>query len=314
MNGASSATLPIGAKPVAEALALYCKRPSGDMVVDLLGRASVDAILKSPTIIPPLPNAPVRAALSLTALIAALAIIFLPMSGIATAVLLAVLAIVVLIAGKPWISYVRDRFMNRHEPTRADLAGLAGNAVQTRNVQSLEEFRRQIGSGALKTYSVSPSGAVKLLTGKALACFAADHGRILLVSENLNDWFQISARPLPQGAIWIDLGGAVARSRLTARTLINEPDEAHYQQRIAWIRERAIEHGQGSGALISGLAIIEAMRHPDVRGRPFTKAIPAIRAVLKGPAASDSIISKMHSGNYPEFETALHALPLEDLP
>ena len=153
MNGANSATLPTGAKPVAEALALYCKRPSDEMVVDLLGRASVNAILKSPNIIPPLPSDPVRAVLSLAALIAALAVIFLPMGGIATAVLLALLAIVVLIAGKPWISYVRDRFMNRHELSRTDLARLAGNAVQTRNVQSLEEFRRQIGSGALKAYS-----------------------------------------------------------------------------------------------------------------------------------------------------------------
>jgi hypothetical protein len=87
------------------------------MAVDLLGRASVDAILKSPTIIPPLPSAPVRAALTLTALVVALAIVFLPMGGIATAVLLALLVI----AGKPSISYVRDRFMNRHEPSRPTL-------------------------------------------------------------------------------------------------------------------------------------------------------------------------------------------------
>ena len=101
---------------------------------------------------------------------------------------------------------------------------------------------------------------------------------------------------------------------MTAKTLIDEPDEDRYRRRVTWIREQSLARGQNGGALISGLAVIEAMRHPDVRGQPFTKAISVIQSVLVGPATSESVIKKMHSGNYPEFETALQALPLEDLP
>lgn len=152
------------------------------------------------------------------------------------------------------------------------------------------------------------------LAGKDLACFIADHGRILLASSNRNDWLSIPVRPIPQGDIWMDLGGAIARSQITARSLIDEVDEVRYQQRVAWIKELAHKRGEGTAPLTSGLAIIETMRHPDVRGMPFTKAMPIIRAVLKGPAASECIINEMHSGHYPEFETTLHAPPLEGLP
>ena len=230
---------------------------------------------------------------------------------------LAILSIAVAvawIAGRPWIDYLRHRYLNRHELPRADLAKLETNVAKKRNIHSLEEFRRQISRGTLKAYSVSPSGGATPLAGRDLACFGADHGRVLLVSENHNDWFSVRARPLPMGEIWVDLGGATARTQLTAKHLINEPDEQLYQQRVAWIRERAIERGQSTGVLVSGLAIIAAIRDPRVKGQPMSSALPTIRAVLSGNASSDSAITKMNSGNYVEFETALQALPLEDLP
>lgn len=314
MSGESTVTLPVAAKPIGEALAVYCKRPAGETVDELFGHETVRAILDAPDNLRPSPRDPVRASLALSAIAAALICVALPISSMTFALVVILATGTALFAGQPWIEYMRDRVMNRHEKSRAELAALAGSTVQKRNIQSLEEFRRQIGNGSLKAYAVSPSGAVKVLAGKDLACFAADHGRVLLVSENHNDWFSVRARPIPQGEIWINLGGTIARSQLTAKSLIEEPDEDRYQRRVAWIREQAQERGQGSGALISGLAIIEAMRHPEVRGQPFTRAMPTIQAVLKGPAASESIINKMHSGNYPEFETALHALPLEDLP
>lgn len=314
MSGASTVTLPAGARPAAEALAVYCKRPATETVEELLGPDAVKAILSAPSPSNPAPRRPLRASLSLAAIAIALAGIALPISAGAFIALFLPTAAVALIAGKPWIDHVRDRYMNRHELSRADLAGLAGNAAQKRNLHSLEEFRRQLGNGTLKAYSVSPAGSPRPLAGHDLACFVADHGRILLVSVDHNDWAKVRARPLPRGEVWIDLGGVIARTQLTAKTLIDEPNEERYQLRIDWIRDRAMERGQFTGALISGLAIIDALRHPEVRSQPFTKAMPAIKAVLRGPAASDSVITKMNSGNYAEFETALHALPLEELP
>lgn len=311
---ASPVTLPVAAKPVGEALAIFCKRPAGETVEELFGPEAVHAICNAPTTARVPPRDPLRTLLALMAIAAIMASVVLPISQVAS-LLIALLAFgTATVAGRPWIEYWRGCLWNRRERTRAELAALTGNAVFKRNIQALEEFRRQIGNGTLKAYAVSLSGGVTLLSGKDLACFIADHGRILLVSGNRNDWLSIPARPIPQGDIWIDLGGAIARSQITARSLIDEVDEVRYQQRVAWIREQAHKRGQGTGPLTSGLAIIEAMRHSDVRGVPFTKAMPIIRAVLKGPAASESIINKMHSGNYPEFETALHALPLEDLP
>lgn len=291
---------------------MFCKRPPTATVEDLLGQPAVNAILNPPML--PVPWHGKRATIAGVAIVTGIGVFALHRNDASFLAILVTAAVVALIAGKPWIDHIRDRYLNRHELSRADLAKLESNAVKKRNIHALEEYRRQIGYGTLKAYAVSPSGGATPLAGKDLACFVADHGRALLVSENHNDWINVRARPLPMGAIWIDLGGATARTQLTAKTLIDEADEQRYQQRVDWIRERAIERGQSTGVLVSGLAIITALRDPKVKGQAFSKTLPTIRTVLTGNASSDSVITKMNSGNYAEFETALQALPLEDLP
>lgn len=314
MVAGSILTLPSSAKPISEALAVYCKRSEDEKIADLIGEQPLRAILDAPKNSEPVPREPLRLAILVLALcVMGMAIVTKPNEPIFVAIACA-WTVTTAIAAGPWIRYLRNRLLNRHEPTRPELAALAVNVVHKRNLQGLDELRKQIGDGHRKVYTVSPGGVVKLLTGNDLHCFGSDHGRILMVSADHRDWFSVKGRPLPQGDIWVDLGGTTARTQLTARDLIREPDQELFRLRMSWIYEQARQRNITGGALISGLAVIEAMRHPDVKGLPFAQALPVIKQVLRGPAASDSIINKMRSSNYPEFEAALHALPLEDLP
>lgn len=311
MSDASTLSLPKTARPVSEALVVFCMRPATESVEELLGTPVVAAILDAPAKATPVPWRLARTAVVVLALALVAIGIFTPIAlGWQMLALLAVAAM----AGAPWLMNLRGILQNRRELTRTELARLTTNASQKRNLFSSEEFRRLVGGGSLQAYSVLPNGIVKPLTDRERLCFVADNGRILIVSTDHSRWMAIAARPLPEGEIWIDLGGRIARSQLTAKTLIEEQDGELYKRRMQWIRARASERGITTGALISGLAIIDALRHEDVIGKPLSKAMETVKLVLNGPAASDSAIIKMHSGNYTEFETALQALPLEDLP
>lgn len=308
------ASLPKSAKPVAEALAVFCKRPAAESVEELLGSEALLAILNAPDTMSPFPRHPLRASVSIAAIAITLAGAFLPIGAGAHFLLAIAMACVAVPVGKPWLDYYRDRYMNRHELSRTDLAKLATTATQKRNINSAEEFRRLIGSGTMKAYSVSPTGEVKLLTARQRRCFLADHGRMLLVSGDRNRWMPIKARPLPGGEIWIDLGGRHSSFEFNAADLIKEADEGLYQKRRAWIQAKANERGIRTGALISGLAIIEAFRDSRVAGLPLKEAIPKIQSICTGAASGETTISQMHSGNYREFEVALQSLPLDELP
>jgi hypothetical protein len=314
MQDEENSSLPRTARPVGEAMAVFCKRPATEPVEALFGAEPEAAILNAPATMLPFPRHPLRAAVSLIAIALAVGGSLLPIWRPAYAFIALALLSAAAAVGKPWLNYYRDKYMNRHELSRADLTKLAANAVQKRNINSAEVFRRLIGNGTLKAYSVSLGGEAKLLTDDQLRCFLADHGRILLVSEDRNRWMSIAARPLPDGEIWIDLGGRHSPHEFTAADLIKEKDEAVFQKRRNWIQAKAEERGIRTGALISGLAIIDAFRHPEIAGLPLKEAIPKVQAKCSGPASGETTIAQMHSGNYREFEIALQSLPLDEMP
>ena len=216
MSDTRTLSLPKTARPVSEALVVFCMRPATESVEEVLGTPVVAAILDAPAKAALIPWRLVRTATVILALALIAIGIFTPIArGWQMVALLAVAAL----AGAPWLINLRGILQNRRELTRTELAKLTTNASQKRNLFSSEEFRRLVGGGSLQAYSVLPSGVVKLLTDRERLCFVADNGRILIVSTDHSRWIAIAARPLPEGEIWIDLGGRIARSQLTAMDL-----------------------------------------------------------------------------------------------
>lgn len=314
LMGKTKVSLPPSAQPVAEALAVFCLRPVTTSIEELLGKEAVAAILEAPGKADAPPADRVRAVVSILAIVLAIGATALPIGNGIHFILTAASLTVAFLVGQPWLVWLRTWLRDRREPTQSKLAKLGENLVQRRNIHSLEELRRNIGKGTFAGYSVTPDGRAARLSGKERACFLADHGRILIVSDDYNPRLAIRARPIPSGEIWIDLAGSTARTQLSAKSLINEPDNALYLRRVAWIREQATRRGITSGALISGLAIVDAFRAPEVVGLDLKEAIPIVRRNRSLPASGDTTISQVHSGNYKEFETALQSLPLDDLP
>jgi hypothetical protein len=312
--GDTKAPLPPSALPADEALAVYCLRPATTSAEELLGSSAYSNILNAPEQAIPFPTSPVRASIvCLGAVLTIGAALWPYRSGFYLIPMIIGLA-TAYIAGRPWVEWVRARHKDRSEPTHGALARMAENLVQRRNIHALEELRRNVGKSIFDAYCLLPDGSTRHLLDEERACFLADHGRIMIISGDYNRRFAIRARPIPPGVIWIDLNGKTARAQISAKALITEQDADLYSRRVEWIRLHAAKRGITSGSLISGLAIIEAFRDERIANLELKDAIPAIRQSYRLPAASSTIISQMHSGNYKEFEMALLSLPLEDMP
>ena len=228
---------------------MYCKRPATETVEELLGQDAVKAILIAPSPLHPAPRQPWRASLSIAGIVVALAGVVLPITAGAFIALVLPTTVIALIAGKPWIDQFRDRYMNRHELSCADLARLASNAGQKRNMHSLEELRRQLGKGNTQSLLRVTLRHCKAVGGEGprlFCCRSWTHPSGQRRSQRMGQNSRANRCRLGKsGSIWC---GVIARNQLTAKTLIDEPDEERYQQRAHWIRERAKERGQTTGA------------------------------------------------------------------
>jgi hypothetical protein len=177
-------------------------------------------------------------------------------------------------------------------------------------ILNLEEFCNRAASGKFGVIERFPNGSTRELAADKLRCFAADGGKLLILSVDPEDWLLIRRRPVPRGEILIDIRGSVASTELTSRTLIDLDDNERFEAQHQWL----LAHARGNGAEAAGfrkvLNLIVAFRRPAFAGKTFEEQ----KDVLEKEGYSRSMMEKVHSGNYAPFQRFLRTLPLNEIP
>ncbi|CAN5459719.1 hypothetical protein BH10PSE12_BH10PSE12_15010 [soil metagenome] len=184
----------------------------------------------------------------------------------------------------------------------------AATPDERNGIINLDEFCRRAASGRFKVIERHPDGSVRELNADWLKCFAADGGKLLILSSDPADWLRIRRRPVPRGEILIDICSSVASSQLSSRALIYDEDPERFEARIQWLRDRA--GGPKGDGFQNVLGIIIAFRRPDLAGKTFN----AQKAAIAKDGYGRSMIEKVHAGIYEPFQRFLQTLPLNEFP
>ena len=135
-------------------------------------------------------------------------------------------AIAALLPGLPagWlIGNTMRRGYKSDEPSLALL--IAAASPRDRNsILNLQEFCNRAASGKFGVVERYPDGSVRELSSDLLKCFAANGGKMLVLSADPANWLLIRRRPVPRGEILIDIRGSVASTELTSKTRIDLED------------------------------------------------------------------------------------------
>ena len=181
---------------------------------------------------------------------------------------------------------------------------------QRDRILNLEEFCKRAASGKFGVVERFPDGSTRELDADWLKCFAADGGKLLILSSEPADWLLIRRRPVPRGELLIDIRGSVAATELSSKTLIDLADTARFEAIHQWL----LGHARGTGSDATGfrnvLNLIVAFRRPEISGKPFESQ----KEVLEKEGYSRSMLEKVHSGNYAPFQRFLRTLPLNEIP
>jgi len=286
----------------AAALAHFCRRSAADNPKSLIGEKAYNAWF----------DAARRAAISRRRRMA----IYSVAGGlVAVAIGLALLplpAIVALLPALPagWlIGSTMRRGYRSDEPTLETL--IDGATPEERDhILNLEEFCKRAASGKFSVVERYPDGSIRELDADRLKCFAADGGKLLILSIDPADWLLIRRRPVPRGEILIDIRGSVASTELTSKTLIDLEDAERFENQLQWL----LGHARGNGSEAAGfrkvLNLIVAFRRPEFAGKTFE----AQKDALEKEGYSRSMLEKVHSGNYAPFQRFLRTLPLNEIP
>lgn len=213
--------------------------------------------------------------------------------------------VVILVGGGVAFFWAHDQMKVRHEPEIDELVTGPGTALE-RNLRVLDDFRHLLASGDIPCEERLPDGTVRPLTHSARRAFLADHGALLVLSRTQDLWRCIPHRPLPMSPLWVKLDSRVAPALVTSRTVLDTKDRDLFDRRIQWLVDRS---GRAR-AVREAIAIIVALRRPDLDGKPFEDK----KAVLREEGFSDSRIEKIHAGVYPPFNNFLRRLPMHEFP
>jgi hypothetical protein len=159
---------------IGDAFAFFCKKPVGTSVEDLIGQSAILAIERSA-------QASVKrkwfryAVYTVGGLLIAGSLMqsaFVAPSNIA--MVFAIIGVVICGATR------RDEQRTEEPTLRALTAGASADDV--RHIQLLEEYRSLLASGKIKLSQRRPDGSWKDFDADLRASFAADHGRLVLIS------------------------------------------------------------------------------------------------------------------------------------
>ncbi|PTR08187.1 hypothetical protein C8K11_11216 [Novosphingobium sp. GV055] len=177
-------------------------------------------------------------------------------------------------------------------------------------ILNLEEFCNRAAGGRFGVAERLPDGTMRELAADWLKCFAADGGKLLVLSTNPTDWLLIRRRPVPGGEILIDIRGMVAATELSSKTLIDLDDTARFEAIHQWLLDHAQGTSSDATAFRNVLNLIVAFRRPEFAGKGFESK----KEELEKEGYSRSMLEKVHSGNYPPFQRFLRSLPLNEIP
>ncbi|KPF55369.1 hypothetical protein IP65_04370 [Novosphingobium sp. AAP1] len=175
-------------------------------------------------------------------------------------------------------------------------------------ILNLEEFCNRAASGKFGVVERFPDGSTRELIDERLKCFAADGGKLLILSVNPADWLLIRRRPVPRGEILIHIRGSVASTELTSKTLIDLDDAERFEAQLQWLLGHANRNRHDAAGTV--LALIVAFRRPEFAGKTFETK----KEIIGKEGYSWSMMEKVHSGNYPSFQRFLRTLPLNEIP
>ena len=177
-------------------------------------------------------------------------------------------------------------------------------------ILNLEEFCKRAASGKFGVVERFPDGSTRELDADRLKCFAADGGKLLILSNEPAAWLLIRRRPVPRGQLLIDIRGAVAATELSSKTLIDLDDAERFDAILQWLLGHARASNSDATGFRKVLALIVAFRRTELAGISFESQ----KEVLEKEGYSRSMLEKVHSGNYPPFQRFLRSLPLNEIP
>ncbi len=212
----------------------------------------------------------------------------------------------------PFVNSVWTRYQTPGEATCSELASCASDAGQRRYVRALEEYREWLSQTPDQLFIRSSNGGLRPITKEEYRAIQADHGRQLLLSSDRSGWPKVRGRPLPGGKLMVCLRGRRAKSLLTSMRLMLEQDDEVFGARVKWLSQQAQGLNKGRLALTNGLELLPKLRKARLEGMSLTAVLND--AAEHGIGHKESMIQKLWSGNYVEFEEALERLPLETMP
>lgn len=212
----------------------------------------------------------------------------------------------------PFANAVWTRYQTPGEAKYSELASCASDAGQRRYVRALEEYRDWLSQTPDQLFIRSSNGDLRPITKEEQRAIQADHGRQLLLSSDRSGWPKVRGRPLPDGKLMVCLRGRRAKSLLTSRRLMLEQDDEVFGARVKWLSQQAQGLNKGRLALTNGLEHLPKLRKARLEGMSLTAVLND--AAEHGIGHKESMIQKLWSGNYVEFEEAPERLPLETMP
>ncbi len=221
-------------------------------------------------------------------------------------------AIVALLPALPasWLMGNTMRRAYKSDEPRLEVLIDGATPEQRDRILNLEEFCKQTASGKFGVVERYPDGSTRDLSADLLKCFAADFGKLLILSNDPADWLLIRRRPVPRGELLIDMRGAVASTELTSKTLIDLDDAARFEAKHHWL----LAHARGTSADAAGfrnvLNLVVAFRRPEFASKTFEDK----KGILEKEGYGRSMLEKVHSGNYAPFQRFLRTLPLNEIP
>jgi hypothetical protein len=210
----ASEKIPASAKLIAEAFAEFQGEGSYQSPTDICGKAALDAInaaAKKPSLTKPAFDVKLKAGIAIG--VAGLVMVLTspwPAKGLLIFAASQMLCF-------PALVLVARSWVDKNEPSLQELISAASGERQKQNLKGLDDFKKLIADGEIPAYVKFNNGSSRRLNVEELRCFEADHGRLLVISNDLAQWFAIRSRPIPSGEIWVDVASYEIISKPSAR-------------------------------------------------------------------------------------------------
>jgi hypothetical protein len=216
----ASGKIPATAKPIADAFAEFQGETYNGSLPDMCGKAALDAInaaAQKPRFTRPSFDTKLKAGIALSA-VGLIMVLASPWPALGYWIFVASQTLCF-----PALVLVARSWKDKSEPSLQELLSIASGERQKQNVKGLDDFKKLIADGEIPAYVKFNNGSSRRLNAKELRCFEADHGRLLVISNDLAQWFAIRSRPLPSGEIWVDVASYEIISKPSARNQAAEP-------------------------------------------------------------------------------------------